>query len=504
MKDKIFLGFEVGTGEEVYIEPSHLVVTGVTQRSGKTTTLQALIKRGGCRAVIFSTKVGEKGITEGRPVPPFFRERSDWQYVQSLLEATVRERLKFERSWIIDLCKNAHSLQEIKNRLDKALETGRFRNRKISSLTRNVFIALQAYFELVIPQLRRAEFSDTLELYDGVNIMDLEYFSDEIQSLVIRSVLEEILNNHREVIVVLPEAWKMLPQGRGSPCKQVAEAFIRQGAANKNFLWLDSQDVTGTDKTHLKQISTWIMGIQLEKNEVIRTLDQMPLPKSQKPPPDEIMTLKVGHFFLCTPEETRKVYVQPAWLSAEEARRVALGEVSVDSVTESITPPLDIDEGKIMEAVMTQIRPILEKIKADILRDVMRKIHETKRYDVAPLAKIQKDFLNDTKNKILDDISRLTEGQKKILKFVEAKGSGTNVSEILDRGFGLNITSQRNRRMVLDGCRGLKYLNLIRMDENNRIYPFLRDRIADRLQFYGASEKEIDLVYKHVMANLAE
>jgi len=42
---KIKLGYEVGTGEEVFIEPSHMIVTGLTQEAGKTTTLEALIHR---------------------------------------------------------------------------------------------------------------------------------------------------------------------------------------------------------------------------------------------------------------------------------------------------------------------------------------------------------------------------------------------------------------------------------------------------------------------------
>ena len=32
MKGKIKLGYEVETGDEVSIEPSHLIVTGLTQR----------------------------------------------------------------------------------------------------------------------------------------------------------------------------------------------------------------------------------------------------------------------------------------------------------------------------------------------------------------------------------------------------------------------------------------------------------------------------------------
>ena len=88
----IKLGYEVNTGKEVGINPSHLIVTGITQLSGKTTTLEALIKRSGLKAVIFKTKIGEKSFTEGTEIAPFFRDRSDYEFVKSLIEAYAKEK----------------------------------------------------------------------------------------------------------------------------------------------------------------------------------------------------------------------------------------------------------------------------------------------------------------------------------------------------------------------------------------------------------------------------
>lgn len=75
---KIKLGYKIPTGEEIFIQPSHLIVTGITQQSGKTTTLEALIQRSKLKAIIFKTKIGEKGFSTGTIVPPFFRDRSDF------------------------------------------------------------------------------------------------------------------------------------------------------------------------------------------------------------------------------------------------------------------------------------------------------------------------------------------------------------------------------------------------------------------------------------------
>src|SRR4030095_5693774 len=67
----------------------------------KTTTLDALVAPSGLAAIAFVTKRAEASFTEGRTLPPYFRERADWQFVSAVLEATLRERLKFARSWIM-------------------------------------------------------------------------------------------------------------------------------------------------------------------------------------------------------------------------------------------------------------------------------------------------------------------------------------------------------------------------------------------------------------------
>src|SRR3972149_5067341 len=67
----IHLGYEVGSGREVQIPVRHLAVTGQTQESGKTTTLEALVRRSGLRAIAFVTKRGEGSFGEGRRIQPY-------------------------------------------------------------------------------------------------------------------------------------------------------------------------------------------------------------------------------------------------------------------------------------------------------------------------------------------------------------------------------------------------------------------------------------------------
>lgn len=111
----IHLGFEVGSGEIVEIPLLNLAVTGQTQQSGKTTTLEALVRRSGVRALTFVTKRGESSFGEGRRIQPYFRDRADWQFVTSIIDATLQEKNKFLRPWIMKICRTTRTLADVQD-----------------------------------------------------------------------------------------------------------------------------------------------------------------------------------------------------------------------------------------------------------------------------------------------------------------------------------------------------------------------------------------------------
>lgn len=317
---KIRLGYEIPSGREVEIPIRHTAVTGQTQESGKTTTLEALISRSGLPAVAFITKRGESSFQDVRTIPPYFRERADWQFVSALLEATLRERMKFERSWIMRVSKGAHTLSDVHRNVRKALETAK-------GLNENVYMTLDAYLQIVIPQIDKLPYTDSLSLAPGLNVIDLGGYSTELQALVIRSVLEWVYENERNTIVIIPEAWEFIPLQRGSPVKLAAEMFIRKSAGLKNYLWLDSQDIAGVAAEVRRQIAVWILGVQRDEHEIARALKLIPQPR---PKPDEVMTLGKGEFFACFGKEMHRTYVEPAWMRSRDALLVAKREAAID------------------------------------------------------------------------------------------------------------------------------------------------------------------------------
>lgn len=336
---KALVGFEVGTGNSIYLEEGHTVVTGVTQKSGKTTFLEGVISRSGRRAVVFKTKRGESGFNGYPTVQPYFREQKsaaiiDWQYVSSLLEATMGEKMLFPRSWIIKMCNGqpprrrddvnippAHTLEEVYNNIATAQA-----NPSTRGIDDGVYTNLRAYFDIIIPEMHKHTFATKLTLEKGLNVMDLTSMRFEMQSLVIASVIDYVNDKLNDVIVVIPEAWEFVPQGRGSPVKLAAQRLAKKGAANGDFIFLDSQTVTSVDKEVLKQCVNWIMGLQTEINEVKRTLDQVG--GSIKLKPEAIMSLPLGHFWAKLDRRLYHIYALPAWLPEDIGRAVARGELT--------------------------------------------------------------------------------------------------------------------------------------------------------------------------------
>lgn len=352
MKNDILLGYAIPSGDPVSVPAHHLIVAGITRLSGKTTTLEALIARSERRGLVFRTKRGELGFSGARPIAPYFEEKSDWQYVASLLEATMRERMKFERSWIIDATKGARTLDDVYARLKKMQREAK------RGLDQSILTNLIAYFDLVLPELRATTFSKKLELGPGLNIMDLEALSAEVQQLVIRSTLEHVFEAESGVVIVIPEAQDFVPEGRGTPVKAAALDMVRKGASMGNYVWFDSQSITGVDKALLKQCEVWLLGRQRELNEATRTLQQLPLLRAARPDVAEIMQLPIGQFFACFGDKAIKTYIQPSWLPSDKARSVARGDELVSIVVRPSEQKLEVQ--------LMSIDPMIPKLEQEL------------------------------------------------------------------------------------------------------------------------------------------
>lgn len=307
----IHLGYEILTGRPVSIPVRHMAVTGQTQLSGKTSTLEALITRARVKSVAFITKRGERGFENSCPIPVYFEEHTDWQSVEAMLEVTMGEKMKTERPWIIRLCHGAKTLEEVHANVKQCLKSTRGR----------IYELLNAYLEIVLAQIKELPTVNKLELKAGINVMDLRKYSPELQALIIASTIDWVYEHEQKVITIIPESWKFVPQDSKTPVLRSAEKLIREGAALENYIWLDSQDLAAVNKKILRSVGVYILGVQKELNEVARTLEHIDPPR---PGAEEIKQLGIGQFFVRYESQMFKVYVQPTWADEEEARLAAL------------------------------------------------------------------------------------------------------------------------------------------------------------------------------------
>jgi len=399
--NEIKLGYAIDSANEIKIKSGHMVITGVSNLSGKTTALESFLKSSGNKAVVFSTKIGEKSFLNCNKIRPLLKEKNDWQTVQNLIESTMNEKIgKSERSILITLCKETKgkTLLEFKSIVDSRLKE------KISTFEKRMLINLQAYLEIIVPKIHKLKFSESLDLKNGINVINLERFDDEIQNLIISNVLDEVLNYHDGVTIVIPEAWKFLPQNSNTSCKKSAERFIRQSATNENYLWIDSQSLTGVDKNILKQMPNWILGYQSEKNEVRRTIDQIPLPKEQKPHEDQIMMLGKGMFIYASRDITSKIYAQPFWLDDDTAIKIATGKISIN----------DLDVNKIQRNYWSNNKKISETT-TDNSKDTIKKEED----EFATYRKNSEKTISELKEKLDDALYENAEMKMKLTNDVD-------------------------------------------------------------------------------------
>ena len=355
----ILLGYELATGRAVRIPLRHMAVTGITQMSGKTTTLEALINRSGLRAVTFITKRGEGsfgGDTASRTIPAYFRPGCGWQEVVELLEVCTGKRVSDGMlPYVMRACnglqlagaKQKNKAGEVDIRCDKcgtahfegvpcasiaprnlaevAANLNRLEAEADGKAEANRLLLLCGYFTLTLAQVELLPTAGQLELHSGLNCMDLSAYPVALQALVIAATLDHINQCEAGVVVLIPEAWQFIPREGHTACKAAVERMARKGACLDNYLWIDSQDLAGIDIVARKAVSCYLLGVQREANEVQRTLKHLPA-DVRKPSARGIMELRRGEFWAAWDAELHPVYVQPAWLDddPERARSYAM------------------------------------------------------------------------------------------------------------------------------------------------------------------------------------
>lgn len=319
----ILVGYRVGDGEPVYMHPRHTMITGMTGDAGKTTCIEGIASRWqGQKFVVFLAKPGEQAFQSQRRIKPFFKQKSGWQYVEALIEASQQEKIKIIRTTLIKICDRTKTLEEVFGNANHRI--AEYDQKGKGGFEYDMLIQVREYLRHVLNELKEHELADTLDLQEGINVVDLTDFSAVMQAMVIGAIAEEILRNHEHTSIVIPEAWQTIPGDRGSPATASVEALIRQGRVRGNFVLIDSQDIAGVNTKIRRHIGNYLLGKQQDEHEIERTLKAIPLSPKSKPRAEEVQTLKKGQFFAVIDEKVEKIYARPSWMPEENAIQIAL------------------------------------------------------------------------------------------------------------------------------------------------------------------------------------
>jgi hypothetical protein len=292
----------------------------------------------------------------------------------------------------------AETLEEVHARVKAHMKE------KMSGFERDVFDKLDAYLNEVLPQIEklRPRFTDKLELQDpGVYVEDLVGISDEVQGLLLASVMKKCYEEMSGIIFVLIEVWKFLPQDRGSPVKWIIEKYVREMGAVESYLWIDAQDLRGVDKKHLRSIEIRLFGRQPDPHEIDELLKALPLPRSAKPTSEQIMTLKLGHFYAKLRDTVELVYVRPRWLPEEVAIQVAKGAIAPDGPeVERYKPRSPVSSS--VSSVNSQVLEVNDEVYKEkyeeekLQREKLEKWLEAANTRINTLAKEMKEYQDAT------------------------------------------------------------------------------------------------------------
>jgi len=356
----IHLGFEVGTGNPVTVPEGHTVFLGQSNVSGKTTALEGLASRSGYACLAFVTKVKEgafqrvpKGLLH--PLAPYYeettalrpRQKLEWREVRDLCEAVTGDGWdKFERTALRKMCRAGHfgrpgsklraewkkpkTLEELLENMEIALDKATGNREWIIG---NIHDDLAEALDEIEPLKKKCRPPD---LKIGLNVVNLIREHEHLQSLVVASMLKWVRQKREHTIIALPEAWKFTDAQKRTAVGQAARHYIREGAAARNYLWIDSQTIGRLNTELLSQVTVWLFGVQKWSKELEHALNAMP--DHYWPERTDIQTLGKGEFLVCFNLDRGsymyRTYVQPAWMNFTHAQAIARREVEIESAEE--------------------------------------------------------------------------------------------------------------------------------------------------------------------------
>lgn len=332
----IFVGFEIGTGIPVFVPVFFTLVTGQTRLSGKTTALKALIQQAvkqGFKVLVLDTKTNDADYESvGANVPVCLEQTLDPLILRGLLESINERKITALQGTLIRIVENAKNFEDLIANAEELEAESR------AGFVKDACVQLGDLLKRLLEQTKKVPSSSDLELPYQINRMPINDFDVPAQQLIARSVFSKALRNQQNLLIILDEASKFLPQKYSSACSRVIQEYVTQGGATKCFLWMGTQYLATTSKDAMKTMAVKLLGTQDHITECKHTFAMLAAPnknmiisydEGRRPVyltgPEAFMRLKVGHFVVVTKEQCKAVYLCPDGADRNDCYQVALG-----------------------------------------------------------------------------------------------------------------------------------------------------------------------------------
>jgi hypothetical protein len=440
----LFVGLEVGSGEEVEVPIFHTLTTGQTQLSGKTTVQRKfaeLLADKGFKVIIFDTKENLEDYSGiGNEIPVCLRQTTDSLVLLPLLEAVFKRRLPTGYySVLSEVSSGTKNYEEVIKRARDLEESTR------SGWKKGACRTLYDLLERLEDQLQRVETVSTLELPYSINRMVLNYFPRASQQLFLRNAFEDILRIHnKRSIPMLDEAYKFLPQRWGSACAQPIQDVITQTAITGTYCYLATQFLAPTNKDPLKACAVRLLGTQDHKTEAKHTLDLIPFKGVATE--DDIMKLPIGHFYVVTKKWAKLTYFLPSGVERGAGIVVATGKKTSEWVRDTyLQPTMEKATTHIREEPTRKSKPQTElKHLQEELKGLGQTVHHLQKTTKEDFIQVRNDFFG----KISSVNQRLGGLEKRVadIKFDPEE----IVSLVLQKIPMQNVHSEEIVKMVLE------------------------------------------------------
>jgi hypothetical protein len=325
--------------EKVFLSLFHTFFVAMTGH-GKTLGMKSLLLHfhelfPDWKILIIDSKDKRDFADLNADIPICFVETTDPLDLKNLMEPVVGAKMMYYFDKIIEEA-TFDTLGEIQRNIHKKVVDADEGRIKIHGKELGKLRVIDFTLGKLVALVEKPNIISELKLHDGFNVMPVSLpdvknpnLKRAFQQLIARSALILLLADphYERTLLVLDENHKWNPQRYSSICKQPLSEFISEGRSQDKVVWLSDQALTKIDKEALKNVKIWVVGQQMESNEVQDARDAVNDITDLSVSESDIKTLRIGNFILVDGLHgtVDKVYLQTYGTPDDVAQQIARG-----------------------------------------------------------------------------------------------------------------------------------------------------------------------------------